>query len=420
MHGRGGYWCQLQLNEFERIYPFVGWKLFDAGLRLLAWCHYGKESFLSTISPREISPVMQSLFLKRFGLAAATYLVVMLLSWLAIYAGELHQPLHVAAIGSVSVLLSQLVVLAMFLSKFNQRFTDASLTELQVVLALCWLAWLLSCLDGARGVFLVVYAPILLFGLFQLTPMVFARCSALVLLSFVGINALEFFNGTMHKPGTVLLQISALFVMLLWLSLFAGYVYAQRQRMRQRRYALQAHQDTLRGMMAQLEELAATDELTNLYNRRYFLRMAARELNQLSGDASHGLALIDLDHFKRINDNHGHSTGDQVLQAFASHAEECLRESDVLARYGGEEFVLFIPLCNEQQLIDCCERVRESFSRVELAALPDLNLSLSVGMTLLQQGDNLDDALHRADQALYRAKRAGRNCCVAGWENVDA
>ena len=86
---------------------------------------------------------MQSLFLKRFGLAAATYLVVMLLSWLAIYAGELHQPLHVAAIGSVSVLLSQLVVLAMFLSKFNQRFTDASLTELQVVLALCWLAWLL-------------------------------------------------------------------------------------------------------------------------------------------------------------------------------------------------------------------------------------------------------------------------------------
>ncbi|PHN17632.1 GGDEF domain-containing protein [Pseudomonas sp. ICMP 561] len=372
------------------------------------------------MSKREISPTTQSIFLKRFGLAVATYVLVLLLSGLAIYAGELHQPLHVAVITCASVLLSQLVLLIVFLTRFNQRFTDASLTEFQVVLALCWLTWLLSCLGEARGVFLVIYAPILLFGLFQLTPMVFARCALLVLLSFTGINAWEFFDGTLQKPGTVLLQISALFVMLLWLSLFAGYVHAQRQRMRQRRYALQAHQDTLRGMMAQLEELAATDELTGLYNRRYFLRMAARELNQLNDDTSHGLALIDLDHFKRINDNHGHSAGDQVLQAFAARAQDCLRESDVLARYGGEEFVLLIPLCDEKQLVDCCERVRESFSRVELAALPGSNLSLSVGMTLLQRGDNLDEALHRADQALYRAKRGGRNRCVAGWENVDA
>ncbi len=375
---------------------------------------------MSTISAREISPTTQSLFLKRFGLAAATYLLVTMLSWLAIYAGELHQPMLETVITCVLVLLSQLAVFVVFLTKLNQRFTDASLTEFQVLLALCWLTWLLSCLDGARSVFLIVYAPILLFGLFQLTPMVFARCAVLVLLSFAGINLWEFLDGTMRKPGTVLLQISALFVMLLWLSLFAGYVNAQRQRMRHRRYALQAHQDTLRGMMVQLEELAATDELTNLYNRRYFLRMAARELNLLGSDASHGLALIDLDHFKRINDNYGHSAGDQVLQAFAARAEDCLRDSDVLARYGGEEFVLFIPQCNEQQLIDCCERVRDAFSQVELPTLPDCSLSLSVGMTLLQRGDNLDDALQRADQALYRAKRTGRNRCVAGWENVDA
>jgi diguanylate cyclase (GGDEF)-like protein len=130
--------------------------------------------------------------------------------------------------------------------------------------------------------------------------------------------------------------------------------------------------------------------------------------------------LIDLDHFKRINDSYGHSAGDQVLQAFAVRAEDCLRESDVLARYGGEEFVLFIPRCDEQQLIDCCERVRHAFAGVELPALPNTTLSLSVGMTLLQRGDDLDEALQRADQALYVAKRSGRNRCVAGWENVDA
>lgn len=375
---------------------------------------------MSTMNTRQISAATQSLFLRRFGLAVATYVVVMSLSWLAVYAGELHQPLHVALIGCTSVIVSQLVLLVVFLTKFNQRFVDASLTEFQVTLALTWLTWLVFYLDTARGAFLILYAPILLFGLFQLTPMVFARCSLLVLISFAGINVWEFSTGRMQHPATAVLQFSALFVMLLWLSLFAGYVYAQRQRLRQRRYALQAHQDTLRGMMVQLEELAATDELTNLYNRRYFLRMAARELNLLEGEACHGLALIDLDHFKRINDNYGHAAGDQVLQAFAQRAENCLRDTDVLARYGGEEFVLLIPLCTERQLIECCERVRESYAQVKLDVLPDVSLSLSIGMTLLECGDNLDEALQRADQALYLAKRTGRNRCVAGWENVDA
>lgn len=344
----------------------------------------------------------------------------MTLSWLAVFAGELHQPLHVVLVGYVCVIFSQLALLLVFLSKYNQRFVDASLTEFQVTLALGWLTWLVFYLDTARGAFLLLYAPILLFGLFQLTPTVFARCAMLVFVSFAAINYWEYSTGQMPYPTTAILQMSALFVMLLWLSLFAGYVYSQRQRMRQRRYALQAHQETLRGMMVQLEELAATDELTNLYNRRYFLRMAARELNLLDGDACHGLALIDLDHFKRINDNFGHAAGDQVLQAFALRAEGCLRDSDVLARYGGEEFVLLIPLCTERQLIECCERVRESFAQVQLDILPEVDLSLSIGMTLLDRGDNLDEALQRADQALYMAKRTGRNRCVAGWENVDA
>ncbi|MCY1412808.1 Diguanylate cyclase DgcM [compost metagenome] len=135
---------------------------------------------------------------------------------------------------------------------------------------------------------------------------------------------------------------------------------------------------------------------------------------------SHGLALVDLDHFKRINDHYGHATGDQVLQAFAAVAGACLREGDVLARYGGEEFVLMLLDCDADRLSACCERLRVSFSSSEPIGLSALNLSLSVGMTLLVQGDDLDDALQRADQALYKAKRDGRNRCAATWENVDA
>lgn len=376
---------------------------------------------MSTPRGRLIVNTRQSLILQRFAMAALTYVVVLALTWLAICTGDLAQPLPVALVSSSLVLVSQLALLAVFVSGWNQRFADPSLTEFQVLLAIAWLTWLLAWLDGSRGTFLALYAPILLFGLFQLDAKVFARCAVIVFLCFLGINAREWLMLPSPAPfGHVLVQICVLFVMLAWLSVFAGYVQAQRGRMRQRRYALQAHQDTLRGMMRQLEEVAATDELTNLYNRRYFLRMASRELHGMHEEQTHGLALIDLDHFKRINDAYGHAVGDRVLQTFATVTQGSLRESDILARYGGEEFVMLIPRCSQQQLSECCERVRQVFAEVELEGLPDVELSLSVGMTLLHWGDDLDTALQRADQALYQAKRDGRNRCVAGWEQVNA
>ena len=109
-----------------------------------------------------------------------------------------------------------------------------------------------------------------------------------------------------------------------------------------------------------------------------------------------------------------------MLQAFAAVASACLREGDVLARYGGEEFVVLLPDCNAERLTSCCERLRIAFTDVELIGISVSHLSLSAGMTLLELGDDLDDALHRADQALYRAKRDGRNRCAAAWENADA
>lgn len=376
---------------------------------------------MSTPRGRLIVNTRQSLILQRFAMAALTYVVVLALTWLAICTGDLAQPLPVALVSSSLVLVSQLALLAVFVSGWNQRFADPSLTEFQVLLAIAWLTWLLAWLDGSRGTFLALYAPILLFGLFQLDAKVFARCAVIVFLCFLGINAREWLMLPSPAPfGHVLVQICVLFVMLAWLSVFAGYVQAQRGRMRQRRYALQAHQDTLRGMMRQLEEVAATDELTNLYNRRYFLRMASRELHGMHEEQTHGLALIDLDHFKRINDAYGHAVGDRVLQTFATVTQGSLRESDILARYGGEEFVMLIPRCSQQQLSECCERVRLVFAEVELEGLLDVELSLSVGMTLLHWGDDLDTALQRADQALYQAKRDGRNRCVSGWDQVNA
>lgn len=363
---------------------------------------------------------IQSLLLKRFTIAAGTYGLILLLFWLAVLAGHYRASTSSALLASGLVLATQGLLCWVFISGRNLRFADPSLTEVQVVLGIAWQTWLIAHLDQARGAFLVFYILPLLFGLFHLSRRAYLRCAALIFFCFAGVNLWDGYRFVLDDPQLAALQVCVLLVILVWMCLYAAYVQASRSRMRQRRFALQAHQDTLRGMMRQLEDLVATDELTGLFNRRHFLRIASRELQAMDQEQMHGLALIDLDHFKRINDLHGHAAGDQVLQAFAAVATACLRDGDVLARYGGEEFVVLLPDCDAERLTSCCERLRLAFMEVQLVGLNVCDLSLSAGMTLLQAGDDLDNALQRADQALYRAKRDGRNRCSAAWENLDA
>ncbi|WP_090267930.1 GGDEF domain-containing protein [Pseudomonas panipatensis] len=375
---------------------------------------------MSTPSPPLKQRALQRLFVRRFGMALGTYAMAQVLLWLTVFGDFYRGSLGVAVAASLVAVDSQLVFLWLFLSGRNQRFVDASLTEPQVLVAIVWNTFFLAHVDSVRGTLMVIYVLILLFGVFQLPPRVFARCAALAFIAFAGLNLWEAYQQRLQMPGQAILQLMVLFVVMIWLTLFAGYVQALRQRMRQRRYALQAHQDTLRGMMRQLEDLVATDELTGLFNRRHFLRMACRALEEMGENQCHGLALIDLDHFKRINDVHGHAAGDRVLQTFAAVARACLREGDVLARYGGEEFVLLLPNADADRLMACCERLRLAYSNAEPMGVNIEALSLSAGMTLLAADDNLDEALQRADQALYRAKRSGRNRCDAAWEESDA
>jgi diguanylate cyclase len=364
---------------------------------------------------------LQSLVIKRFGMAAATYGLALLLTWITVVAGFYQAPVETAVAGSAMIVVSQLAFFWVFYRGHNLRLRDPSLTEPQVLLALIWLTYFLFNLGDNRGSFLVLYVLVLMFAVF-LPPKNFLRYAVLALLSFVGMFVFDAQMGHLSEPQTALLQTGVLLVTLVWMCLFVSYVSRLRQRMRQRRFALQAHQETLRGMMRQLEDLASTDELTGLYNRRHFLRRAEAELSRLRAGHQSGLALIDLDYFKRINDLHGHATGDRVLQAFASVARSCLRDDDILARYGGEEFVLLLPHTDAEQFGACCERLREAFANAQPpdVDMQTVHLSLSVGLTLLREGDDLDEALQRADDALYRAKGSGRNRCEASWATVNA
>ena len=166
-------------------------------------------------------------------------------------------------------------------------------------------------------------------------------------------------------------------------------------------------------MEAQLERLARTDVLTSLSNRRDFYEQAARAIaHSRRHHTPLSLVLMDIDHFKRINDTHGHAGGDVVLRKLSHSLGDALRETDVPARLGGEEFAVLMPATALDQALAVAERLRDTLGHtaVTLADGQQIHFTVSMGVTAWQPADaDIDATLHRADEALYRAKHAGRN-----------
>ena len=163
----------------------------------------------------------------------------------------------------------------------------------------------------------------------------------------------------------------------------------------------------------ELARVAATDPLTGLPNRRYFLEAAAREVDRvyrLGGCAS--VMMIDLDHFKSVNDTHGHAVGDDALRRIAHACRERLREIDILARLGGEEFVVILPDTDVKGASHCAQALCRVVSETPIETKGKIiHLTASFGVSqILPQDPTIHEALARADLALYEAKRSGRDC----------
>jgi len=160
-----------------------------------------------------------------------------------------------------------------------------------------------------------------------------------------------------------------------------------------------------------IEELAELDELTGSYNRRSIMRMLGEEITRARRiETRCSIALIDLDWFKRINDAHGHPTGDEVLRTFAITMFANIRTIDRFGRYGGEEFLLVLPDTPVDGAAQILERLREIVADLDWSAFsPGMRVTISAGVTTLQPNETPDTFLARADRALYSAKARGRN-----------
>ncbi|NTV96647.1 MAG: GGDEF domain-containing protein [Thiobacillus sp.] len=162
-----------------------------------------------------------------------------------------------------------------------------------------------------------------------------------------------------------------------------------------------------------LATLADTDELTGIYNRRKFDELIALELRQ-EARYQRGLCLmmLDIDHFKAINDRHGHPVGDEVLKELAFLIEDIRRDADTFFRVGGEEFCLLTFASNGAHLETACEKIRKSVATHAFAEVA--HLTISIGATQYQAGDSRETIFKRADAALYKAKQTGRDRVVIG------
>jgi diguanylate cyclase (GGDEF)-like protein len=176
-------------------------------------------------------------------------------------------------------------------------------------------------------------------------------------------------------------------------------------------------QDALKKSNQLLLQLSNTDPLTSLHNRRYLMDTLAREVERsCRTDIPLSLVMIDIDHFKRVNDTYGHQVGDAVLVAVAALLQGQLRPYDTAARFGGEEFVLVLPSTELAAAGAVAERLRKLTANLSFAkeGAADLGLTISAGVAIVSPGSivNADDLIRQADTALYRAKQDGRNRVV--------
>lgn len=383
-----------------------------AGSRLL--------DLLLTAEPRQRQRLSMA------GLAALLMVCCMAAMHIAVAAGlTAPGPVRVWTVLSGAGLL---VVYALIRSGVSQRWPDPSLTLPQIVYAIACDAAAYAIGGQARGIALPILAVILMFGMFGLSTRQMFGVMLYAMAAFgLATAAVEWQGDFGHSTGLSMAYGIMTAVVLMGSTFLTTRLQATREELRRQKHELARALEHIR-------ELATHDELTGLLNRRHMLELMRLEQRRaMRSGLPLVLALLDLDHFKAVNDTHGHAAGDRVLQAFAQAVRQCLRNGDVISRWGGEEFVVM--LCNTppDAARTLLERLRQTVAQLHVvhpaepsgapacrdAAPVPLRITISIGFALHVPGERVEASLERADRALYAAKAGGRDRTVAETVPLD-
>jgi diguanylate cyclase (GGDEF)-like protein len=348
----------------------------------------------------------QRIRLRRTLVASGVYLLAAMGQWWSAEAGLADR--HLAGWLILCLAPGLFGFFLLMRSGLNLRFADPALTMQQMVFAIVAMAAAYVINPPVRGMLLMIVALVLMFAAFTLSP----KASRALGFFAVTVLALVMLAMATHAPQTfdpTVERIHFVFaaVVLPVISMLAGDLSAMRTR-------LKLQKTELTDALARIHKLATRDDLTGLVNRRHMEELAEMEQRRaLRSGSLPCLCLVDIDHFKRINDHHGHAAGDEVLRLFARHAAASMRETDVLARWGGEEFLVMLPDTRPEEARTGFERLRRVLSRDEAwGEQLHMRVSFSAGLTAWRVGEPLREALARADNALYEAKASGRDRLV--------
>jgi diguanylate cyclase len=357
----------------------------------------------------------QQLRLKRQLMGFVSYLMFLLPLVYAVHHGWMDFGYAGLAGFAAAAVVINLGFFTAIRSGFSRRFRDPNLTLPQIACAMLLALAMIHHANEARSILLMLFVSSLFFGVFGLGTRQFLQLSATAVFGYAALLIYEYRGMPLDDPRfrLELLYFMTLAMIMLWMSLIGSYVARLRLKLAQKKAELGK-------AMARLMELVSHDELTGVFNRRHLMDILGREKERADRYGhTFAVCIIDLDHFKLVNDNHGHAVGDEVLCEFCNRMRACARKMDWLGRqdadttfgrYGGEEFLLVLPHTPLAGAHRCIERIREKIQAEPIiTAAGPLTVTFSAGLAMHLPGEPVSSTLSRADTALYMAKARGRN-----------
>lgn len=281
----------------------------------------------------------------------------------------------------------------------------------QTMLGIAWTTAYFYFSAGATELVLGMYMTVLMFAVFHLDTRRLLLMSLAAVASYLLVIGIKGFS----NPALVSPQADGL--RFLVLVAIVGWVYMFAHKLRELRCELQDRNEELQNVVERVTRIAEEDHLTKSYNRRHIMEVLAREKARADRSGHEfSIMLFDLDHFKTVNDRFGHLVGDQILTDFANRVKQELRGMDSVnstehkqsfGRYGGEEFLAILPGTTSTGAEHCAERIRALIANHEFR--DRYNITVSAGVAEYCLGETVPQLLKRADEALYQAKREGRN-----------
>lgn len=305
-------------------------------------------------------------------------------------------PWTIASIGGM------LAVYALIRSGVNRRWRDPSLAMFQMIYAMACAAGGYVLAGPVRGAALPIVAVVLMFGMFGLSVRQVITVAAYTMVLF-GVAAVYWIRRDAGVLTVERVNFGMLLLVLMGVCILTSRLAGMRARSKRQKAALEQ-------ALEENRRLATQDTLTGCLNRRAMterlgqaMAMAARFGTPCS------VIMIDLDHFKHVNDAYGHAAGDEVLRTVAELARGQLRDVDALGRWGGEEFLVLLPATPAADALVCAERLQAKLAEVRFPTIsPDLHLSFSAGVAAIGRDERVAALIDRADRAMYQAKQAGR------------